>query len=119
MTLKITKLLNTPDGESYFEAVPPLQWQHRELSNDEISEHFGAKEYFFHHYPADLFQDWHVAPGPAGFGVVFLIGKQAIEVSNGERRSFTAGDVLLVQDMTGKGHRTYGVAEGCSLILEL
>lgn len=117
--LKITNLLNTPDGESYFEAAPPLQWQHRELGNDELSQSFNAKSYFFHHYQADHFEDWHPVSNPEGCAIVFLSGQQTIEASNGEKRTFGAGDVLLIQDAHGKGHRTYGEQAGCSLILTL
>ncbi len=35
-----------------------------------------------------------------------LDGEIEIEVSDGERRGFRGGDVLLVEDTTGKGHRT-------------
>ena len=32
-------------------------------------------------------------------------GKTEIEVSDGEKRILRTGDVLLVEDTTGKGHR--------------
>jgi hypothetical protein len=36
--------------------------------------------------------------------LVFLSGTAAIETSDGETRYFQAGDVLLAEDTTGKGH---------------
>ena len=37
--------------------------------------------------------------------VMFLKGDSEVEVSDGEKRRFTSGDVFLVEDTTGKGHR--------------
>ena len=36
---------------------------------------------------------------------MFLRGETEIEVSDGEKRVFRSGDVFLVEDTTGKGHR--------------
>ena len=38
--------------------------------------------------------------------IVLLDGEIEIETSLGEKRRFGAGDVLLVEDVAGKGHRT-------------
>jgi hypothetical protein len=46
---------------------------------------------------------WHTAPQRQY--VLFMIGETEIEVSDGEKRIVRAGDVLLVEDTTGKGHR--------------
>ncbi|MDE0814850.1 MAG: hypothetical protein OSB46_12785 [Alphaproteobacteria bacterium] len=47
--------------------------------------------------------DWHVAPQRQY--VHFMCGKTEIEVSDGEKRILQTGDTLLVDDLTGKGHR--------------
>jgi len=47
--------------------------------------------------------DWHTAPQRQY--VMFLRGATEIEVSDGEKRIFRTGDVFLVEDLTGKGHR--------------
>lgn len=46
---------------------------------------------------------WHTAPQRQY--VLFVIGETEIEVSDGEKRIVRGGDVLLVEDTTGKGHR--------------
>jgi hypothetical protein len=46
---------------------------------------------------------WHTAPQRQY--VLFMIGETEIEVSDGEKRIVMAGDVLLVEDTTGMGHR--------------
>lgn len=48
--------------------------------------------------------DWHVAP--ARQFIVLLGGAIEIEVSDGSRRAFRGGDILIMEDTTGRGHRT-------------
>ena len=38
--------------------------------------------------------------------IVLLDGAMEIEASDGERRTFRGGEVLLMEDTTGRGHRT-------------
>jgi hypothetical protein len=46
--------------------------------------------------------DWH--PAPRRQFIIPLSGEMEFEVSDGERRVFGPGDILLVEDTTGKGH---------------
>lgn len=48
--------------------------------------------------------DWHPAPGKRF--VMVLSGIAEIEVGGGQRRKFGAGSILLVTDVTGRGHKT-------------
>jgi hypothetical protein len=48
--------------------------------------------------------DWHVAPQRQF--IVLLDGAIEIEVSDGNRRTFRGGDILLMEDVTGRGHRS-------------
>jgi hypothetical protein len=50
--------------------------------------------------------DWNFHVAPQKQYIVLLDGKIEIETSLGERRIFKAEDVLLVEDTTGKGHKT-------------
>jgi hypothetical protein len=50
--------------------------------------------------------DWNFHPAPQKQYIVLLDGEIEIETSLGEKRIFTAGEVLLVEDTTGKGHKT-------------
>jgi len=52
----------------------------------------------------DQHPDWHCAPRRQF--VVFLDGWVRITVSDGESRTLPAGSVVLVEDLTGKGHVT-------------
>jgi hypothetical protein len=55
--------------------------------------------------PDSRLAEWHHAP--ARQLVVQLLGEREIETSDGDRRHFGPGDVMLVEDTTGKGHRVY------------
>lgn len=48
--------------------------------------------------------DFHTAP--ARQYIILLDGAIEIETSLGEKRQFKTSDILLVEDITGKGHRT-------------
>ncbi len=58
----------------------------------------------FRRQPVGLVQDWHTAPRRQY--VVTLRGLAEIETGSGEVRQFGPGDVLLADDLTGKGHVT-------------
>jgi hypothetical protein len=68
---------------------------------------------------SDYFVDWHNAPRRQF--VVNLTGELEITVSDGERRCFGPGSILLPEDVTGKGHISKGIgsAERRSLFIPL
>ncbi|KAA2251441.1 hypothetical protein F0L68_37145 [Solihabitans fulvus] len=49
-------------------------------------------------------------PAPTRQLMVLMSGAIEVTASDGECRRFAAGDVLLVEDTTGKGHTTRSVA---------
>jgi len=53
--------------------------------------------------------DYNFHNAPARQYIILLDGVIEIETSLGEKRIFTAGQVLLVEDTTGKGHRTRNI----------
>ena len=48
--------------------------------------------------------DWHTAPRRQY--IVMLAGFVEIQVSDGETRTFGPGEIVLVEDLTGKGHKS-------------
>jgi len=48
--------------------------------------------------------DWHVTPRRQY--IVLLAGFVEIQASDGESRTFGPGDIVLVEDITGKGHKS-------------
>ena len=53
--------------------------------------------------------DWNYHNAPARQYIILLDGEIEIETSLGEKRTFKGGDVLLMEDVTGKGHKTKNV----------
>jgi hypothetical protein len=64
----------------------------------------------FRRSPAGHFQDFHTAPRRQY--VITLSGEMEVETSDGVVRRFGPGDVLLAEDLTGRGHTTKVVSEG-------
>ena len=54
--------------------------------------------------PAEWVGDWHPAPRRQFY--FQLSGALEVEVSDGEKRRFSAGSLVLLEDTTGKGHLT-------------
>ena len=50
-------------------------------------------------------------PAPRCQWVVMLRGAIEVEVTDRSRRQFRAGDLLLLEDVTGQGHTTYTIGD--------
>jgi hypothetical protein len=59
--------------------------------------------------PAGWCGDWH--PAPCRQYLVYLAGVVEVETSDGTVRRFGPGSVTLVEDTTGKGHRSRVVGD--------
>jgi quercetin dioxygenase-like cupin family protein len=57
--------------------------------------------------PATSFSDFHNAPRRQY--VVVMSGATEIEISDGTKRQLVPGDVLVAEDLTGRGHITRGI----------
>jgi hypothetical protein len=100
--MRITRVYTTENGASAFEDVDiPLADQG---SVGRLSEWWPARDVAFRENDPDYDWDWHCAP--ARQLIVLLDGAIEIEVGSGEKRAFRGGDVLLMEDVTGRGHRT-------------
>ncbi len=58
----------------------------------------------FSEFPAGFTMDWH--PAPRTQFIIMLDGVMEVTTSDGITRKFRSGDVLLVTDTAGQGHRT-------------
>ena len=98
--MKVTRIYADKDGESRFAELDiPLQ-DAGEIGV--LSELFPVKGIIFRETDSDYNYTWHNAP--CRQFVLMLQGSVEIEVSTGTRRSFHSGDILLVEDTTGRGH---------------
>ena len=115
--MKYTRVYTDEIGESHFLDVdvefksidfappaPPL----------DISDPLSATQCSFLRAPADWFGDWH--PAPFRQLHFYLAGEVEAETSDGEIRRFKQGDVVLVEDITGKGHRSRNIGSENVLI---
>jgi hypothetical protein len=100
--MRVTRITTDAAGESCFDVIDiPL------LDAGEIgclSAPFAARSVIFRETEPDYDYDWH--PAPQRQLIVLLDGAIEIEVGSGETRRFGGGDILLVEDTTGRGHRT-------------
>lgn len=103
--MKITRLHTDADGHSRFEDLTLQLEDAGELGwLSEIQEATGT---IFRRNDRDYELDWH--PAPQRQYIVMLDGEIEIETSLGEKRRFRGGEVLLVEDTWGRGHRTRSV----------
>ena len=113
-----TRLFAGADGESHFEditvelaladfapATPPMG----------MSQSTPATESAFISGPTGWTCDWHVSSARHLF--VVLSGECELQASDGTVRRFSSPDVLLAEDMNGKGHRSRVISPEDSLAL--
>jgi len=100
--MRITRVHATEDGGSAFQDVEVELRDAGPIGR--LSEWIPADAFALRENDPDYDWDWHCAP--ARQLIVLLDGAIEIEVTSGEKRAFRGGDVLLVEDTTGRGHRT-------------
>lgn len=103
--MKITRLYTDNNGDSLFEMHDLPLYDRGEIGR--LSERMSADAVIFRETGGDYNYDFHNAPERQF--IIMLDGVTEIETSLGERRQFSAGDILLVEDTTGKGHRSRSV----------
>ena len=105
--MKATRLYTGIDGESHFEDIDI------DLKSFGVGERrsdlIKAGGILFRETEGTLDQEWHHPP--ARQFVITLRGKGEIEVGDGTKRVFGPGDVMLAEDLTGRGHITRGVGK--------
>jgi quercetin dioxygenase-like cupin family protein len=93
--VKIVRIYNGPDGKSTFEHVS-LE------SHPELKTMQAAKGVQFTSWPPGHFMDFH--PAPRHQLVITLQGEMEIGLEDGTTERFGPGDVLIAEDLQGKGH---------------
>ena len=103
--MRIHNIYADANGESHFRDVE-VEWL-QETRTDRRSAHLPATGIIFSQTPPTHDLDWH--PGPRRQYVINLDAGVQITASDGESRVIGAGEVLLVEDTTGKGHLSKAV----------
>lgn len=99
---QITRVFADDEGESHFEVVEVELADGGEIGF--LSDVLPSNGVILRENDESYDYDWHTAPRRQY--IVLLDGAIEIEVSDGEIREFRGGDVLLVEDTAGRGHRT-------------
>ncbi len=100
--MKVTRVYSDKDGESRFEDINIELFDKGEIGF--LSENIDVKIVQFRKVSPDYDYDFHHAPQRQY--IVLLDGGVEIETSLGEIRQFQTGEILLMEDTSGKGHRT-------------
>lgn len=103
--IQITRIYGDANGESQFEDIEvPLK------NNGDIgflSDDEPVKSIVFREVDPSYDYDFHNAPDRQY--IILLEGGVEIETSLGVKRIFNTGSILLVEDTSGKGHKTKNI----------
>lgn len=101
--IHITRIWADESGESHYQDIEialvpsgPLGWMSTPLPVASMILRENEPGYDY---------DWHVAPRRQY--IVMLAGSVEIQVSDGESRTFRPGDIIQMEDVTGKGHKSW------------
>ena len=103
--MRIHNLYTDEDGESHFRDLH-VEWV-EETSAGKFSERRPASGIIFRQVPPTYQLDWH--PAPRRQYIINLDAGVRLTASDGESRTIGAGEVILVEDTTGKGHLSKAV----------
>ncbi len=101
--MKITRLYADSNGESHFEDMDIPLKDGGDIGR--LSDLLPVSGMILRENPGDYNYDWH--PAPRKQYIVMLEGLLEVLVSDGEQRGFVPGDILLVEDVSGKGHKSW------------
>jgi quercetin dioxygenase-like cupin family protein len=98
--MKIVRIYTGADNQTHFQDLDPDAFA-------TLAAKVGEGPIRVNQGPATSFSDFHTAPRRQY--VVIMSGAMEIEISDGTTRHLVPGDVLVAEDLTGKGHITRGV----------
>jgi hypothetical protein len=104
--MQATRIYTGPDGVSRFADFDIPLDDHGDIG--QLSDCVTATGIIFRETPGDYDYDWH--PAPRRQFIIILDGEVDIEVGDGSIRRFGTGDILLVEDTGGRGHKSRAVA---------
>jgi hypothetical protein len=104
--MRIHNLYADETGQSHFRDIE-IEWA-SEGPGGKLSKRLPATGVIFRETAADYDLDWH--PAPRRQYIVNLDAGVQITAGDGETRVIGAGEVILVEDTTGKGHLSKAVS---------
>jgi len=103
--MRIHNLYTDASGQSHFRDLE-VEWA-EERSGSKLSRRLPATGIIFRQVQPSYDLDWH--PAPRRQYIVNLDAGVRITASDGESRVIGAGEVILVEDTSGKGHLSKGL----------
>ena len=103
--MRIHNLYVDAQGETHFRDIE-VKWT-KEGPGGKMSETLKATGIIFRQTPGSYDYAWH--PAPRRQYIINLDGGVEITASDGEKRVIGAGEVLLVEDVHGKGHMSKAI----------
>ena len=103
--MRIHNLYADTNGESHFRDIE-VEWVEARRGS-KLSKRLPATGIIFRETQADYDLDWH--PAPRRQYIINLDAGVKLTASDGESRVIGAGEVILVEDVTGKGHLSKAV----------
>jgi hypothetical protein len=102
---RYARIYTGPDGETHF-SDHELAFELRDFAPPappiSVTETLATEGMAVISSPAGWDGDWH--PTPRRQIIVLIAGDLETKVSDGEVRIFKPGDIILVEDVSGKGH---------------
>ena len=105
--MRIHNLYADANGETHFRDIE-VEWAEQQPAG-KLSVRLPATGIIFRETGIDYDLDWH--PAPRRQYIVNLDAGVRVTASDGESRIINAGEVLLVEDITGKGHLSKGLGQ--------
>lgn len=103
--MRIHNLYVDDQGETHFRDIE-VEWT-KEGPGGKMSETLPATGIIFRETPGTYDLDWH--PAPRRQYIINLDAGVTITASDGEARTIGAGEVFLVEDISGKGHLSQAI----------
>ena len=100
--MRIHNVYEDANGESHFRDIE-VDWT-EETPTGKLSKRLPATGIIIRETTMDFEDSWHRAPRRQY--VISLAGGISITTSDGEARHIGVGEIVLVEDTTGKGHIT-------------
>ena len=103
--MRVHNLYADANGQSHWRDIE-IEWV-EETRSGKLSKRLPATGIIFRETKADYDLDWHTAPRRQY--IINLDAGVKITASDGESRVIGAGEIILVEDITGKGHLSKAV----------
>ena len=104
--MRIHNIYTDPTGQSHWRDIE-VEWAD-DRNGSKLSKRLPANGIIFRETSGDYDLDWH--PAPRRQYIINLDAGVTLTASDGEARSIGAGEVILVEDTSGKGHLSKAVA---------